>query len=189
VTEDADLGVRLARHGYRTELIDTVTGEEANCRFLPWVRQRSRWIKGYMITYAVHMRNPALLLRQLGLRRFAGFQVLFLGSISQALLVPMMWSLWVISLGFDHPARAIMPQTVFVPLVAVFLLAEATTILAGIVGIIRRGGGISLWWVPTLYVYYPLAAVASYKALYEVLLRPFYWDKTSHGHFDLAPQG
>jgi len=186
VTEDADLGVRLARHGYRTELIQTVTGEEANCRFLPWVRQRSRWIKGYMITYGVHMRDPALLLRQLGWRRFAGFQVLFLGSISQALLVPVMWSLWAISLGLDHPARAIIPQTVFVPLIAVFLLAEATTILTGLCGVGRRGGGLSLWWVPTLYFYYPLAALASYKALYEVLLRPFYWDKTSHGHFDLV---
>jgi glycosyltransferase XagB len=185
VTEDADLGVRLARHGYRTELIDTVTGEEANCRFLPWVRQRSRWIKGYMITYGVHMRDPGLLLRQLGWRRFAGFQVLFLGSISQALLVPVMWSLWVISLGLDHPARAIMPGSVFVPLIAVFLLAEATTILTGLCGMARRRGGISLWWVPTLYFYYPLAALASYKALYEVVLRPYYWDKTSHGHFDL----
>jgi glycosyltransferase XagB len=89
-------------------------------------------------------------------------------------------------LGFDHPAQAVMPSNMFVPLLAVFLLAEATTILTGVFGIIRRGGGISLWWVPTLYVYYPLAALASYKALYEVLLRPFYWDKTSHGHFDLA---
>jgi glycosyltransferase XagB len=186
VTEDADLGVRLARHGYRTELIDTVTEEEANCRLLPWVRQRSRWIKGYMITWAVHMRDPALLLGQLGWWRFAGFQVLFLGSISQALLVPVMWSLWILSFGFDHPASAVMPSNLFVPLVGVFILAEATTILAGISGMVRRGGGFSLWWVPTLYLYYPLAALASYKALYEVLFRPFYWDKTSHGHFDLA---
>ena len=58
VTEDADLGLRLARHGYRAELIDTVTEEEANCRALPWVKQRSRWLKGYAITWAVHMRDP-----------------------------------------------------------------------------------------------------------------------------------
>jgi cellulose synthase/poly-beta-1,6-N-acetylglucosamine synthase-like glycosyltransferase len=191
VTEDADLGLRLARHGYRTELTDTVTGEEANCRFLPWVRQRSRWIKGYMMTYAVHMRRPRLLLAQLGWRRFVGVQVLFLGSVSQALLIPVMWSLWIISLGFDHPARAIMPTGLFLPLIAVFVLAEATTILTGLVGMARRGAGagggrISLWWVPTLHCYYPLAALASYKALYEVLVRPFYWDKTSHGHFDRA---
>ena len=55
VTEDADLGVRLARHGYVTELIPTVTYEEANCRPWRWVRQRSRWLKGFMITYIVHM--------------------------------------------------------------------------------------------------------------------------------------
>jgi cellulose synthase/poly-beta-1,6-N-acetylglucosamine synthase-like glycosyltransferase len=57
VTEDADLGVRLARHGYVTELIPTVTYEEANCRPWRWVRQRSRWLKGFMITYCVHMKN------------------------------------------------------------------------------------------------------------------------------------
>jgi glycosyltransferase XagB len=192
VTEDADLGVRLARHGYRTELIGTVTGEEANCRFLPWVRQRSRWIKGYMITYGVHMRDPGLLLRQLGPWRFAGFQVLFLGSISQVLLAPVIWSLWLLSLGIDHPVQAILPGGLFAPLVAVFVLAEATTILTNLCGIARRAdcdaGRISLWWVPTLHFYFPLAALASYKALYEVLFRPFYWDKTSHGHFDIAAQ-
>ena len=66
VTEDADLGIRLARHGYRTELIDTVTEEEANCRALPWIKQRSRWIKGYMMTWAVHMRDPGCCGAQLG---------------------------------------------------------------------------------------------------------------------------
>jgi glycosyltransferase XagB len=63
VTEDADLGIRLARHGYRTELMETVTLEEANCRIVPWIKQRSRWLKGYAMTYAVHMRDPVLLWR------------------------------------------------------------------------------------------------------------------------------
>ena len=77
VTEDADLGVRLARHGYVTELIPTVTYEEANCRPWRWVRQRSRWLKGFMITYIVHMRDPAQLLRDLGFKRFMGLQMIF----------------------------------------------------------------------------------------------------------------
>ena len=51
VTEDADLGIRLARHGYRVELVDTVTHEEANCRLWPWIKQRARWMKGYAVTY------------------------------------------------------------------------------------------------------------------------------------------
>ena len=83
VTEDADLGLRLARHGYRTELIATVTGEEANCRTWPWVRQRSRWLKGYAMTWAAHMRAPVALWRDLGTRRFVGVQVLFLGTLVQ----------------------------------------------------------------------------------------------------------
>jgi cellulose synthase/poly-beta-1,6-N-acetylglucosamine synthase-like glycosyltransferase len=73
VTEDADLGVRLARKGYKTELVSTVTYEEANCKAWPWVKQRSRWLKGFLITYFVHMRRPRRLLSDLGLRRFFGF--------------------------------------------------------------------------------------------------------------------
>ena len=88
VTEDADLGIRLARHGYRTELIPTTTYEEANCRPWPWVRQRSRWLKGYAVTWAVHMRNPARLWRDLGPWRFFGVQVLFVGTLSQFITAP-----------------------------------------------------------------------------------------------------
>ncbi len=79
VTEDADLGIRLARHGYRTELIATLTDEEANCRLWPWIQQRSRWLKGYAITWTVHMRNPKKLWQELGPWQFFGVQMLFLG--------------------------------------------------------------------------------------------------------------
>jgi glycosyltransferase XagB len=82
VTEDADLGLRLARHGYRCELIDSVTEEEANCRAIPWIRQRSRWLKGYAMTWISHMRRPRLLLRDLGPWKFIGVQILFLGTLS-----------------------------------------------------------------------------------------------------------
>ena len=109
VTEDADLGLRLARHGYRTDLVATTTHEEANCRTVPWIKQRSRWIKGYMMTWAVHMRRPGLLWRQLGPWRFVGVQVLFLGTIAQFLLAPVLWSLALVPLGVAHPALAVLP--------------------------------------------------------------------------------
>jgi cellulose synthase/poly-beta-1,6-N-acetylglucosamine synthase-like glycosyltransferase len=102
VTEDADLGMRLHRHGYRTELIATVTREEANCHTLPWIRQRSRWIKGYMMTWRVHMRDPAQLWRDLGPAGFIGFQVIFLGSILHALLAPVLISFWLLLDGSNH---------------------------------------------------------------------------------------
>lgn len=184
VTEDADLGIRLARHGYRTELIETTTGEEANCRPLAWVKQRSRWLKGYMVTYGVHMRDPALLWRQLGPLKFAGFQVLFLCTLSQALLVPVLWSFWALPLGLPHPVGDLLPGSLIYGTFWLFLTTEAVTIAMGMVALRRTNHKLSLLWVPTLHVYYPLAALASYKALFELVKNPFYWDKTSHGIFD-----
>ncbi len=189
VTEDADLGIRLARHGYRTELIDTVTFEEANCRPLPWIKQRSRWIKGYMMTWAVHMRAPRLLWRQLGPRGFMGFQILFLGTIAQFLLAPLMWSFIVLTLGFGHPLHASLPPAAVWAVAGVFFLSEVTNILIGAIGLGRTAHGLSLLWVLTLKVYYPLASLAAYKGLIELATRPFYWDKTTHGLFDDGESG
>jgi glycosyltransferase XagB len=184
VTEDADLGIRLARHGYRTELINTITEEEANCRAIPWIKQRSRWIKGYMMTWAVHMRDPGLLYRQLGLRAFVGFQVMFLGSIAQVLLAPLMWTLLLVPLGFDHPLVSVLPPAAFWAMMAAFILSEAASLAVGIVGIRRTDHHLSFWWVLTMKLYFPLATVAAYKAVVELVTRPFYWDKTTHGLFD-----
>ena len=184
VTEDADLGIRLARHGYRTELIATVTEEEANCRALPWIKQRSRWIKGYMMTWAVHMRQPRLLWRQLGPRAFLGFQVMFLGSIAQFLLAPLLLSFTVVAFGLPHPLLDALPPWVFWAMAAVFVLSETANLTVGIIGLRRTRHRLSLWWVPTMKLYFPLASLAAYKALWELVSRPFYWDKTTHGIFD-----
>jgi cellulose synthase/poly-beta-1,6-N-acetylglucosamine synthase-like glycosyltransferase len=184
VTEDADLGIRLARHGYRTELVDTVTGEEANCRVIPWIKQRSRWIKGYMMTWVAHMRDPGLLWRQLGPRAFIGFQIMFLGTISQFLLAPLMWSLFLVPFGFNHILLAILPPAALWTMLAVFLLSEAASLTVGILGLRRTDHRLSVWWVPTMKLYFPLATVAAFKAVVELAVRPFYWDKTTHGLFD-----
>ena len=186
VTEDADLGIRLARHGYRTELIDTVTQEEANCRPLPWIKQRSRWIKGYIMTWAVHMRQPRLLWRQLGPKGFFGFQILFLGTIAQFLLAPLLWSFLLMPFGFDHPLHAALPPSAIRAMAAVFFLSEFANIFIGVVGLGRTGHRLNPLWVLTLKLYYPLASLAAYKGLVELATRPFYWDKTTHGLFDQA---
>src|SRR5690606_41140971 len=68
VTEDADLGIRLYKEGYHTAIVDSRTWEEANSQFNNWIRQRSRWIKGYMQTWLVHMRNPFKLWNEIGMR-------------------------------------------------------------------------------------------------------------------------
>ena len=184
VTEDADLGVRLARHGYRTEIVATVTEEEANCRALPWIKQRSRWIKGYMMTWAVHMRDPRLLWRQLGPRGFVGFQILFLGTIAQVLLAPLLISFAIVPFGFAHPLIEEMPTFAIWTMTVIFALSEASNLLIGVIGLRRTRHRLSLWWVLTMKLYFPLASLAAYKALFELAVRPFYWDKTEHGLFD-----
>ncbi|MDM7932400.1 glycosyltransferase [Tabrizicola sp.] len=188
VTEDADLGIRLARHGYRTELIATVTEEEANCRALPWVKQRSRWIKGYMMTWAVHMRAPGLLWRQLGPRAFLGFQVMFLGTIAQFLLAPLLLSFMVVPFGIAHPLFDVLPSPAVWTMAGIFILSEIANLMIGMIGTSRTRHGLSLWWVPTMKLYFPLASLAAYKALVELATKPFFWDKTTHGLFDHVPE-
>ncbi|MBD3766133.1 MAG: glycosyltransferase [Rhodobacterales bacterium] len=181
VTEDADLGVRLARRGYRTELIDSVTFEEANCHVIPWIRQRSRWLKGYMMTWAVHMRAPVLLWRQLGPRGFLGFQALFLGTIAQLLLAPLILSCWVAGLGAGHPLALVLPAWGMGLLVGTCLLAEAVTLFVNGLGLRRSGQPVGMGTLPLMHVYGPLAALAAWRGLWDLARRPFHWDKTAHG--------
>ncbi|MCL4188262.1 MAG: glycosyltransferase [Rhodobacteraceae bacterium] len=187
VTEDADLGIRLARRGYRTELVATVTEEEANCRLWPWVRQRSRWIKGYAATWAVHMRDPRRLWRDLGPRAFIGFQVHFLCALSQFLLAPLLWSTALLAAGLPHPLPQGLPGVPLVPLWCLFVAAEMLNLAVALCGLPARHRSLAPWAL-TLPAYYVLATIAAWKAIADLLLRPFHWDKTAHGLFD-TPAG
>lgn len=182
VTEDADLGFRLARYGHRTEVIDTTTNEEANCRPVGWIRQRSRWIKGYIVTYLVQMRRPVGLYRALGAWRFLGFQLHFTVAVAQFLLGPVLWTFWLVAVGLPHPMTNYVSNTVIWPVFNLCLLAEGLNMVLAVLGT-RRAIHRHLWpYVPTMILYFPLASLAAYKALFELLVVPFYWDKTPHGH-------
>lgn len=182
VTEDADLGIRLARAGYRTELVPTVTMEEANCRAWPWVKQRSRWIKGFLITYCVHMRRPGQLLADLGVLRFLGIQAMFLGTVVQFATLPLLWSFWLPAFGLPHPVVTTLGAGVVLPIAAFFIASEALNLICGVLAVSGKRHSHLMIWVLTMPLYFPLAALASYKALHELVKAPFYWDKTQHGH-------
>ena len=59
VTEDADLGFRLAATGYEMGVLATPTYEAAPDRLSIWLPQRSRWVKGYMQTFGVQSRQTS----------------------------------------------------------------------------------------------------------------------------------
>ena len=181
VTEDADLGVRLARHGFKTDLLPTVTYEEANFRPWPWVKQRSRWLKGFLITWCVHMRKPAQLLKEVGLARFLGIQTLFLATFNQFICAPLLWSFCLTLFGFSHPVEITLGTTVLGWLFYFFVFAEVLNISIAIKAASRAEHRHLLPWVVTLPLYFILGTFAAYKALYEFVVSPFYWDKTQHG--------
>ncbi|WP_317616312.1 glycosyltransferase family 2 protein [Paracoccus mutanolyticus] len=193
VTEDCDLGVRLTRRGYRTQMLDTVTHEEACCRLVPWIKQRSRWLKGFVMTWGVHMRDPVGLWRDLGTGRFVALQVQLAASVSQYLLAPVLWSLWLLSLGLPHPVRGLLEGRLggnaIALLFSLFLLAEFLNMAIAAWAVRGRTHRHLLPWVATLHLYFPLGCLAAWKAIYEVVAKPFYWDKTQHGIFDAAEEG
>lgn len=182
VTEDADLGIRLARHGYRCEMIQTVTHEEANNRLWPWVRQRSRWLKGYAMTWFSHMRRPLKLWRDLGPWKFMGFQILFLGTILSFALAPVLW--WnmghVLSAGAVPSVGGLAPEQMQT-LAALFIGCEVVTLTLFASAHSKLTRRPAILWIFTLPAYFMLATLAAYKGLIEVLWKPYYWDKTEHG--------
>ncbi len=181
VTEDADLGIRLARHGYRTEMIPIATQEEANARPWPWIRQRSRWLKGYAVTWAVHMRRPARLWRELGPWRFLGFQVMFGGTLLQFALAPLLWTFWLVPLGLPHPLAPTAFAMDVATLSVLFLGCQILDLAFAAVGAWRAGKVPLVIWAPSLIFYFPLATLALYRALWDLARGPFRWDKTAHG--------
>ena len=133
------------------------------------------------MTWAVHMREPVRLWCDLGPKRFFGFQILFLGTLSQFVLAPVLWSFWLVLLGIPHPIEAVAPWHVIVALGALYLLAEVVTLAVAALSVATPRHRSLIWWVPLMHLYFPLSAVACWKGAFELISKPFFWDKTSHG--------
>jgi len=128
------------------------------------------------------MRNPLALWRDLGTRRFLAFQVLILGTLTGFLLAPLIWSLWLISFGIIPGYVTLLPWICWVILGSSFVFAEFIQFFAGVFAVSGPNHRHLIPWVITMPFYWPLATIAVYKAMFELLVAPFYWDKTSHGH-------
>lgn len=182
VTEDADLGMRLSRMGYRCELIDTTTWEEANNRPIKWVRQRSRWIKGFILTWISHMRNPIKLWRDLGGFGFFGFHVMLLSGISANLVNPILWYLFLAHVvGITYPFQ-LLPSAFWFVFMIIMFISETIGLFVHLKATAPSKRRHLIPYIFTLPLYWPLGTLAAYKAITEVIVAPFYWDKTSHGH-------
>jgi cellulose synthase/poly-beta-1,6-N-acetylglucosamine synthase-like glycosyltransferase len=182
VAEDADLGVRLHKAGGRTVVVESTTFEEANSDLHNWIRQRSRWVKGYIQTWLVHMRSPVKLLRQLGLRRFLSFQMTVGGTALVFLINPLYWlitSLWMATEAGG--IRQLFPSFVYYAAgfslnIGNFVFAYGTAAAAA-----HRGYDDLVKYGLLTPLYWGLMSIAAWKGLIQLVHNPFYWEKTDHG--------
>lgn len=182
VTEDADLGIRLARTGHLVGDLASTTEEEAPASLLPWFRQRRRWLKGWMQTLVTHSRDPVAAWRDLGPLAFATVVAMTLGILASALGFPVFAALTVLWLLRGGDADAGWPDLLADSIAGVVFFAGLLLIVAPVVlGLAHRRRLDLLPWMITLPAYFCLICLAAWSALHELHRRPFFWAKTPHG--------
>jgi len=182
VTEDADLGVRLARFGYRTETIACPTVESSPETFATWLPQRTRWFKGWLQTWLVHMRHPALLMVELRPASFVVGQILCAGMVLSALAHPFLFISGIVlavDLALERPSATWKSALLAVDIVNVgcgylsFLLLGWRNL--------RLGEKLGFWKVVLFTpVYWMMMSIAAWRAVWQLWRRPHLWEKTPH---------
>ena len=183
VTEDADLGLRLARLGYLTHVLDSKTYEEANVEFVNWLQQRARWFKGFLQTWLVHTRNPHLLPQEIGFDGIWAMQAMTLGTIFSSTVHPIfmgvlayqIWANW--SLPFYNSTFTIGVAGISI---VVAVIGYGASFYAGHIALKRM----ALRWPVTLLtmpLYWLMMGIAAWLALKQFVVAPFHWNKTKHG--------
>ncbi len=182
VTEDCDLGIRMFREHYQIKVLASPTLEEANSDFVNWVKQRSRWYKGYLQTFLIHLRSPRRLVREIGAKGSLHLCAFVGGTPVLAALNPVFWILTIMwFVGQPHFVREIFPAPVYY--VSLLLWAFGNFLLWYLTVLTARhtkpeGLVLAAMLVP---VYWVMMSVAALKAMWQLVMTPSFWEKTTHG--------
>jgi cellulose synthase/poly-beta-1,6-N-acetylglucosamine synthase-like glycosyltransferase len=165
-------------------MIPSFTLEEAPDRPRIWITQRTRWLKGWLQTYIVHLREPVRLMRELGPLRALGFHALLGGMVISTLVYPIFLLLVSFQLAFDWPSRG--GNDILNPLmlrIAVYnlLTGFGASMLLSLACAIRRGRWYLCRSVVSQPYYWLLISLAGYRAAFQLFYAPFKWEKTEHG--------
>lgn len=185
VTEDADLGIRIAKRGLNTAIIDSVTMEEATSGVRNWFKQRTRWIKGYMQTYLVHTRELNFGNDLRGIKNWLSFQIIVGGKLFSLFVNPLMWVLTVTYFAFRSTLGPTIESFFFTPV----FYAGVTSLILGnflymyylMLGLTRTKQWDLVVFTLMTPVYWLMISAAAFSAINELIKRPFYWNKTVHG--------
>lgn len=181
VTEDADLGLRVSVEGYRVDVLDSSTGEEACATVPAWIPQRTRWIKGYMVTAAVNLRHPIAFAKRVGPMGVVGMVGLIFGTPLTFLAYPLVLGFSVITyvgvqfIGLDLPGWVVASSM----LTAIGGNA-LIIVVSGLVAARRYSWRVGVFAIFNP-IYWCLHAIAAWRALFQTIFSPHRWEKTPHG--------
>jgi len=182
VTEDCDLGIRMFREGYRIRVLESITLEEANSDFVNWVKQRSRWYKGYLQTFLVHLRSPVMVTREMGFKGVVHLSAFVGGTPTLAIMNPIFWLLTIVWF-VAHPVLLlqIIPAPVYY--VSLFLWALGNFLLWYLTILTaRQTMGYRLVLAAMIVpIYWIMMSIAAVKAGWQLVVTPSFWEKTAHG--------
>jgi cellulose synthase/poly-beta-1,6-N-acetylglucosamine synthase-like glycosyltransferase len=194
VTEDADLGVRAERLGWRVGIVSSTTWEEACSAWKPWIRQRTRWIKGYLVTAQVHLRHPWTYVRESGIRGVFGMTALIVGTPAMFLLWPILLAVTLVALVVPDQMSNLLPYWMQRASAVNLVMGNLTMMGLSAAAVGRRKLWPLLGFALLVPGYFALHAIAAWRAAYQLIFDPFRWEKTPHGispgHDDdeVAPQ-
>lgn len=181
VTEDADLGLRISVKGYRVDVLSSRTGEEACAAVSAWIPQRTRWIKGYMVTAAVNLRHPIQFARRVGPMGVIGMVGLILGTPLTFLAYPLVLGFTIVTYIGVQFIGLNLPGWVVASSVATAIGGNLLMIVASGIAAARRYS----WRIGMFAIFNPiywcLHSVAAWRALYQTIFSPHHWEKTPHG--------
>jgi cellulose synthase/poly-beta-1,6-N-acetylglucosamine synthase-like glycosyltransferase len=181
VTEDADLGLRLAASGYRVDVVKSTTWEEATARVGPWIRQRTRWIKGYILTAAVNLRHPWAWFRLNGIRGLITMFGLILGTPIAFLFYPLVLAFSLVSWLIGPVVPIFLPGWLLVLGTINMVAFNLLMVLVSAVAAWRRYNWRIAVFAVFLPVYWLLHSYAAWRAALQVGWAPHLWEKTPHG--------
>lgn len=186
VTEDADLGLRATALGYKVAANPSTTMEEACSRTEPWIRQRTRWIKGYMVTFLVHSRHPARFTRATGLRGTLCLLLLIAGTPAMYLASSVVWAFWLFTFLGGSISWLHIPAPVQLANFIMFVVGNVSMIAMHAIAGRGRQHRLALY-APLLPLYWLLHSFAAWRAVWHLLVKPDVWEKTPHGLVAAAP--
>ncbi len=185
VTEDCDLGMRLSKMGYQTLLINSYTWEEATSKISNWINQRSRWIKGYIQTYFVHLRRISHIKNTWALSKRLIFHVIVGGKVLSMFINPFMWLTTIIYFTLraqvGDAIEQFFPAAIYYMAVSCLVFGNSLYMYYYMIASVKLEQYDNVKYMVFVPMYWLLMSWAAWKALFEFIVKPHYWAKTEHG--------